>query len=181
VREWTTCRYRTNLLCSAPRKEPISLAAGSLPVGFALIDEIVKHAALSWVVDWLKELFGSVGVLTFIGDHPFVAYGFLVALWMVFVYSKASYQSHGGEPERQELPKQEIKQEIRDSKISGGVRQVGNVERDYIEKQETHIYHHGPLFETQSAEPRPVIFSEVLRVLPFQANDGVDLFLLSVL
>jgi hypothetical protein len=73
------------------------MAVGGGGAALILVDEIAKHAGLSWIVEHLSKVFGSDDVLTFAGAHPFVAYALIVAAWLVFVY----YRSRRSEGEIQ--------------------------------------------------------------------------------
>lgn len=58
--------------------------------GLVLVNEVAKHAALSWLIEQLQNTVGTFGVLTFIASHPSVAYGILLASWVAFVFYTAS-------------------------------------------------------------------------------------------
>ena len=124
-------------------KTPESKVVGGVSGGFILIDEIAKHAVLSWIVERIEESFGKARVLAFVEGHPFAAYGLLVAIWVAFVYYWAARSANEGaaaEPSQQSsgptanasgsssaFIARDIHQEIRDS---GDVRMAG---RDYHE------------------------------------------------
>jgi hypothetical protein len=63
-----------------------SLVFGGANVIFVFIDELAKHAALSWIIQHLQDAFGRWGALTFIGNHPFVVYAFLLIAWLAFIF-----------------------------------------------------------------------------------------------
>jgi len=63
-----------------------SLVFGGANAIFVFIDELAKHAALSWIIEHLQDAFGRWGALTFIGNHPFVVYAFLLIAWLAFIF-----------------------------------------------------------------------------------------------
>jgi hypothetical protein len=136
---------------------PVFRFAGGIAV--FIIDGLLQFSTHYQTFAFIQISFP--GLYTFLTSRPvalcllLVAVGFIasgcIGIWKT---RRVPITENRGPAIRR--PQEIIAQEIRDSNAGGDIRMVGKVERDYIEKQETHIHHHDRLSEAQLEEFRQI-------------------------
>lgn len=77
IRDWDSLKYSL--------ESPETKAGGVAVFGFISVDELTKHAILSWIIEGLEEPFGKARLLTLIQSHPVAVYALLVVLLVAWV------------------------------------------------------------------------------------------------
>jgi len=109
------------------------------------IGKLNEHVILSFLLEHIKEKSTVLSAIQWAMNHPVLFLWVLLALYCFAVLFTAKHSAHH-DSQHAQSPLQAIS----DSVVTGDVRMVGSVGRDYIEAQ-THI-HHDPLVEARMAE-----------------------------